>query len=112
MQYVPENEIQVYMNAADVAVFPFTDILTSGSVLLAMSFGKAIVVPRLGCITETLDIQGGFLYNPDDLDGLSMALQKIVLSDLNAMGQHNQITAEYFDWGKIANLTLDIYRKP
>lgn len=109
LQYVPESEIQIYMNAADVAVFPYTDILTSGSALLAMSFGKAIVVPRIGCIPETLDAQGSFLYEPIDVDGLSGAIQNALQSDVEAMGQHNLANAKNFDWGKIAQMTRDVY---
>ena len=108
-QYVPESEIQVYMNAADVAVFPYTDILTSGSVLLAMSFGKAIVVPCTGCIPETLDAQGSFLYDPNDVDGLSRAMRNALQSDVEAMGQHNLANARNFNWGKIAQMTYDVY---
>lgn len=111
LQVVPQNEIQVYMNAADVAVFPFTDILTSGSVLLAMSFGKAIVVPRIGCISETLDTQGGFLYDPNDGDGLLEAIQNALSSDLDAMGRYNRDKVEHYDWEEIAKKTLDLYHR-
>jgi glycosyltransferase involved in cell wall biosynthesis len=109
LQYIPENEIQIYMNAADVAVFPYTDILTSGSVLLAMSFGKPIIVPRIGCVSETLDAQGGFLYNAKDLTGLPKALGDVLSSDLELMGKHNSIKVKDFDWGKIAQMTRDVY---
>ena len=111
LQYISESEIQFYMNAADVAVFPYTDILTSGSVLLAMSFGKAIVVPRIGCISETLDTQGSFLYDPDDVDGLSRAMRNALPSDLEAMGRYNRVNAGNFNWKKIAQMTLNVYSK-
>lgn len=112
LQYIPEDEIQIYMNAADVAVFPYTDILTSGSVVLAMSFGKAIVVPCIGCISETLDPQNNFLYNPYDVNGLARAMRNVLLSDLEAMGRCNRINAQNFNWKKIAQMTLDVYSKP
>jgi glycosyltransferase involved in cell wall biosynthesis len=111
LQYVPDDEIQIYMNAADVAVFPYTDILTSGSVLLAMSFGKSIVVPRIGCISETLDAKGSFLYDPDDTNGLSAAMQTVLTSDLATMGRHNRANVESYDWKKIAQMTLSVYSK-
>ncbi len=111
LAYVPDDELQIYMNASNVAVFPYTDILTSGSVLLAMSFGKPIVVPRIGCIAETLDSEGGFLYDPGDMNGFSQAMRSALASDLDAMGRHNRINVEYFDWKKIAQLTLDVYSK-
>jgi beta-1,4-mannosyltransferase len=106
---VPENEIQLFMNAADVAVFPFTDILTSGSVLLAMSFGKAIIVPRIGCIPETLNNQGGILYDSDDEVGLLEAIQKALSCDLQNMGRYNYDKVEQYDWEEIARKTREIY---
>ena len=56
--FVPDDELQVYLRAADVVATPFLEIFTSGSVLLAMSFGKAVIAPRRGCVAETVDERG------------------------------------------------------
>ena len=53
------------MNACDVVVFPYRDTLTSGAVVLAMSFARACIAPRRGCLAALLDRAGGFLYDPD-----------------------------------------------
>jgi glycosyltransferase involved in cell wall biosynthesis len=74
-----------------------------------MSFGRAVIVPRIGCIPETLDVRGGSLYNPNDSEGLSMALQSILSDDLKAMGQYNRTKVEDFSWQKIAKMTLAAY---
>jgi glycosyltransferase involved in cell wall biosynthesis len=111
--FVADEVIQVYMNAADVAVCPYKDILTSGAILLAMSFGKACVAPMLGCITDYLDERGAFLYNARDPGGLIGALKEslTVSSDrLSMMGEHNRRIAEGFSWDVIAQRTLDVYR--
>jgi glycosyltransferase involved in cell wall biosynthesis len=76
LEFVPSDQIQVYINASDVVVMPFQKILTSGSVLLAMGFAKAIVAPRLGCLPEMLNEKGAILYDPNDTDGLHGALEK------------------------------------
>ena len=109
LRFIPENELQIYMNAADIMVFPCTDILTSGTVLLAMSFGKAIVVPGIGCIPETLDIDGASFYDPNDINGLSGALRNILSRDFVAMGRYNRIKVEEFGWDEIARKTIDVY---
>lgn len=111
LHYIDDNDVQIYMNAANVTVFPYTDILTSGSVLLAMSFGKAIIVPQIGCVPETLDPQGGFLYNPQDVYGLSKAIENALHSDLNAMSHYNRMNVEKYNWDKIAQMTSDVYSK-
>jgi beta-1,4-mannosyltransferase len=110
--FVPPDKIQLYMNASDVVVFPYRDILTSGAVLLAMSFGKACIAPNKGCIGEVLDDAGAFLYDIDDENGLMKAM-KFALekhSDLLVMGQHNQQLAEKYNWRHIAEMTNDVYR--
>ena len=38
-RFVSNSELQLFMRASDMAVFPYTSILTSGSLMLALSFG-------------------------------------------------------------------------
>ncbi len=110
--FVDDDEIQVYMNAADAVVFPYKDILTSGAVMLAMSFGKACIAPRLGCIGEVLDDQGAFLYEGEDKSMLSRALLAAIekRAELNAMGLYNKERARRFNWQHIAQDTLKVYQ--
>ena len=46
--FVADDDIQTYMNACDAVVLPYRDILTSGAVILAMSFGRACIHLRAG----------------------------------------------------------------
>lgn len=110
--YIPDSQVQVYLNACDAVVFPYQDILTSGSVLLAMSFEKPCIVPRLGCIKEVLDEQGAFLYDPDNKDGLSQALINVIKQKdrLSEMGKHNLELASKYNWQEIAKTTFNIYQ--
>jgi beta-1,4-mannosyltransferase len=50
--FVPDDEIQLYLNAADLVVLPFREILNSGSALLALSFDRPVLVPAEGSIVE------------------------------------------------------------
>jgi glycosyltransferase involved in cell wall biosynthesis len=111
-EFIPDEEIQVYMNACDAAVFAFRDIFTSGSVILAMSFGRACIAPRKGCIGDVLDELGAFLYDPDEQKGLLNALisavrDKTILKD---MGQHNLKAIGQWSWSRIAEMTFNVYR--
>ncbi|MFQ3191550.1 MAG: beta-1,4-mannosyltransferase [Paraglaciecola sp.] len=51
-QYVPDQDIQYLFNASDMVVLPFRKILTSGSLLLAYSFGKPVLIPH----SQALDL--------------------------------------------------------
>ncbi|WP_223280032.1 glycosyltransferase family 4 protein [Nostoc sp. PA-18-2419] len=110
--FVPNDEVQLYMNACDVVIFPYREILTSGAVLLAMSFGKACIAPREGCIGDVLDNAGAFLYEMDDENGLTKAMNSALDKhhELFIMGRHNLQLAEEYNWKHIAKMTADVYR--
>ncbi len=110
--FVDDDQIQLYMNACDVVVLPYRDILTSGSVVLAMSFGRACIVPRIGCLGEYVDDSGAFLYDPAAKEGLLQAMKDAVRkkADLLSMGEHNRKLAEQWSWNRVAETTLRGYR--
>jgi glycosyltransferase involved in cell wall biosynthesis len=109
LDFVPDEDLQVYLRAADVVATPFLEIFTSGSVLLAMSFERAVIAPRRGCVVDVLDERGGILYDADDPQGLEGALRVAMSADLEAMGRHNGTELERFDWSRVAAATRDVY---
>jgi glycosyltransferase involved in cell wall biosynthesis len=109
-EYVPEEELQLYLNAADVGVYPFTDVLTSGSVVLGLSYGLPIVAPRLGCIPETVAPCDELLYDPDDEHGLQDALERSLSADLRSLGDCSRRRAASLDWLAVGRRTLAVYR--
>jgi len=52
LDYVPAEEVQVYLRAADLMVLPYTEILNSGSAMLALSFNCPVLVARKGAMAE------------------------------------------------------------
>jgi glycosyltransferase involved in cell wall biosynthesis len=106
---VPEEELSAILRAADVAVMPFRNILTSGSAILAMSHGRPVVAPSMGCLPGTLPADASILYDPDATDGLRGALRIAAESDLESMGQRARAYADTLDWGPIAAETASLY---
>jgi glycosyltransferase involved in cell wall biosynthesis len=85
--YVSDDKIQVYMNAADVVVFPFRKIHSSGSVKLALSFARPVIAPAIAAIPEDVDERSGILFDPSDPAGLKKALESASGRDLARMGK-------------------------
>lgn len=111
LEYVPDDEVQVYLRAADAVALPFDSVLTSGSAILAMTFGRAVVAPSIGCLPGLLTADGGVLYDPSDSDGLRNALER-ALEDrdrLIEMGRRNEAAARRLDWDRIAERTRAVY---
>ena len=103
---IPDDELQLYLNAADCVVLPYRAILTSGTAMLAMSFGRPVVAPDLGGITDHLDFRCGLLYDADDPQGLTNALLRIrSLSFESAAIIEN---ARRFGWSQLVGALLEV----
>jgi beta-1,4-mannosyltransferase len=99
----------VFLRAADAVVLPYRDVLTSGSAILAMTFGLPVVAPRIGCLPEALD-GCSILYDPDRPPGLRAALDEALRADLRALGARAAAVAASLDWGMVGARTAAIYR--
>lgn len=114
LEFVPNEEVQLYMNAADVVTLPYREIMTSGSVLLAMSFGRAVVAPSLGCIPALVDEDGAFLYDrakPDGLREAMRAARDAGPARLEQMGAANYEVASGLVWDEVGAETVGIYER-
>jgi glycosyltransferase involved in cell wall biosynthesis len=69
-RYLADDELQVFLNAADVMVLPYSEILTSGAAMLAFSFGRPVIAPRKGNLIEVVPEACGMLYDPRVPDAL------------------------------------------
>jgi beta-1,4-mannosyltransferase len=107
-RFVEPSEVQVFLRAADYVVFPYKDVLTSGSMLLAMSFAKPVVAPRLGCIPETVDERCAIVYEPGG-EGLLEALVTAAKSDAATMGAAARHRAEQLTWQEAAHASALAY---
>jgi len=109
LKFIEDEELQVFLNAADVLVFPYTRSLTSGSLILAMSFSKAVIAADHSTIREVLPPEGGLVYATDGLEGLVGALNEIQTKDVVSMGEKNLKRASAYDWQSIAETTAKVY---
>lgn len=109
---VHEDKVQLYMNACDVVVLPYRRILTSGAAVLAMSFGKACVAPRAGCVTDMMDDTGTIFFDPLEEGDLDRALREAIaaIQKLPAMGIYNLNKARQWNWEAIGKKTAEVYR--
>ena len=110
--YVPAEKMQVYFKAADAVVFPFRDILTSGSVVLAMGFARAVIVPCCGGILEVLPKDYRLIFSPNQTDDLRRLLG-VAAADPGALAElgvacRNRVVQS--TWSGYAQLLMTLYR--
>lgn len=109
LEYVPKREVPCLFAASDLVVLPFTEILNSGSALLALSFDRPLLVPAKGGMPELrqqvgpewVRIYEGRL-TPVELDS--------ALDWATSPGRARVAPLDTLDWNVLSMQTLDAYR--
>ncbi|MDG1938431.1 MAG: glycosyltransferase family 4 protein [Pseudomonadales bacterium] len=107
--FFDEKYIRELFSSVDVVVLPMENILTSGSMVLAMSMGKACIAPKGSYAEGVLDSNGAFFYA--DRCEIAGVFREVIASKgrLSAMGSYNYQRAREFDWLDIAKQTCAVY---
>ena len=110
-QFVLDDDIQLWMNAADIVVLPYRRITTSGAAMLAWSFGKPVIAPALPAFVEPMQTAPflGILYDPSNLAALQHALQQARELDLQAQQPQILDWAGQFNWQHIGQRFAKLY---
>lgn len=117
IQFIPDEEMELYLKAADVLVLPYNDIFQSGVLFLAYSFGLPVIATDVGSFREEI-IQGrtGFVCRPKDSLDMADTIKKYFTSalykDLNRQRQEIRDYAySQHSWAAVAELTDAVYEK-
>jgi glycosyltransferase involved in cell wall biosynthesis len=109
LEYIHDDEVQVFMNAADVGILPYRYITTSGALLLFMSFQKPVIVPDLEPIKEMLG-EEGIYFKAGNTKSLEEALRNSQSMNLSDISRRIYAKALKFSWDDIAAETVAVYR--
>jgi D-inositol-3-phosphate glycosyltransferase len=115
IQFIPDEEMELYLKAADVLVLPYKEIFQSGVLFLAYSFGLPVVATDVGSFREEI-VEGrtGFLCQPGDPAELAKAIETYFASDLcKNLKVRRQELKDYAEanhsWNAVADLTRNAY---
>jgi glycosyltransferase involved in cell wall biosynthesis len=114
-QFIPDEDMEIYLKAADVLVLSYKDIFQSGVLFLGYSFGLPVVVTDVGSFREeVIEGETGYLCKPSDPEDLARTIEKYFASDLyrNLSTKRCELKA-YADmnhsWGAVAAATRKAY---
>jgi glycosyltransferase involved in cell wall biosynthesis len=114
-QFIPDEDMEVYLKAADVLVLPYKDIFQSGVLFLGYSFGLPVIVTDVGSFREeVVEGETGYLCKPGDPADLARIIETYFASDLfRNLTTNRQKIKDYADthhsWGGVAELTRKAY---
>lgn len=106
---IPDDEVHVLFNAADLVVLPFTNVLTSSSLALAMSFGRPVIAPRMGCMPDVLTPDVGWLFEPNNIEALTQTIAHAFESDLDRIGCNVYERIRSYTWDQFVQQTMLAY---
>jgi glycosyltransferase involved in cell wall biosynthesis len=111
-KFYPRSEVQIVMQAADVAVLTHREVTTSAVLLLYMSFSKPMVAPRLVYFQEIANAKFCTFYN-GSVEGLTRVLENALSlgsESAEVRGRLAYLEALRYDWQGIAQSTVQLYR--
>lgn len=108
-EFLPDSELRLWLSAADVVIFNYLEIFTSGAACLARSFGVPLLVPHRA---DTIDLDEPTPYvrrftdvGPGFHVELDVALS--VRPDFAAAAYWRQACS----WDVVADITINGYRR-
>jgi beta-1,4-mannosyltransferase len=107
--FIPDDELQLYLRAADVVVLPYRDIFNSGSAMLALSFDTPVLVPRTAGMQDLADRIGADWVRTYEGE-LSAVELETAMDRATAPGRPQRPALDELGWDRIAQATLDAYR--
>ncbi len=107
-EFVPDEDLQIYMKACNICVLPYKHITTSSASILALSFGRPVIVPAITSFPELITPETGILYDPSQPNNLVSALQQASQSTWSEPRIFDYI--EQFDWNKLGPQLASLYQ--
>jgi glycosyltransferase involved in cell wall biosynthesis len=109
LEFIPPAEVSVVLMAADLVVLPYRDILNSGTAILALSFGRPVLVPALGSLPD-LQAAVGSSYVRTYSGPLTADILAQAIASLDPAATSAPPDLSSLDWPAIAEQTLRAYR--
>lgn len=113
IRYIPDEDVPLYYGAADLVVLPYRRIYQSGVVLMAMSYGKAVLVSDIpGMLEVVQDQETGFVFCSGDVDDLVQRICTIIANQSlveSVARRGRRLMEEKYDWAVIGQQTKEIY---
>lgn len=115
LRFIPDDQMEMYLKAADVLVLPYKDIFQSGVLFLAFTYGLPVVASDVGSFREDIvDGHNGFLTVPGDSRDLARVIRNYFESDLyrhldSRRPQLQENARRLYSWEPVGDLTCSAY---
>jgi glycosyltransferase involved in cell wall biosynthesis len=115
IEYVPDEQTEIFFKAADVLVLPYTHVFQSGVLFLGYNFGLPVVATDVGSLREEIvEDQTGCVCESGEPQALSVTLDRYFAGPLFAdLAQKRSAirayAAERYSWATVASISKRVY---
>lgn len=115
IEFIPDEDTELYFKAADVVILPYTEIFQSGVLFLGYSFGLPAIVADVGSLRDDV-VEGktGFVCRARDSVDLARAIDRYFSSDLfKTLPIRRRQIRDYaitrHSWDTVGRMTTRVY---
>jgi glycosyltransferase involved in cell wall biosynthesis len=115
IEYIPDEETELYFKAADILVLPYTHVFQSGVLFLGYSFGLPVIATDVGSLADDI-VEGrtGFLCKPCDSESLAKAIETYFGSQLyqqldSRRPEISNFANQRYSWDVVSRKTRAVY---
>jgi D-inositol-3-phosphate glycosyltransferase len=115
IEYVPDEETEIYFKAADVLILPYRQIFQSGVLFLGYAFGLPVIAADVGALKEEIvENETGFVFRPADSSDLANQIRRYFRSPLfleleNRRAMIKAFANDRYSWAKVAEIVTGVY---
>jgi glycosyltransferase involved in cell wall biosynthesis len=112
MDYIPDEGVHRYAEAADAVIVPRLKDMTSGLVGLGLTFARTIIAPDHGAYPDYLAGTGNPLYASGNAESLARAIEKAAAMDRSKVEIQNRALADRWTWQSLIEAGLGLVHQP
>jgi D-inositol-3-phosphate glycosyltransferase len=115
VEYIPDEDVEVFFKSSDVLILPYKFIYQSGVLFLSYNFGLPVIVTDVGSLREdVIEGETGFICKAGDPQDLSEKIDLYFESELFKNLEKNQkdiinYVNEKYSWDKVGIRTYSVY---
>lgn len=115
IQYIPDEDVELYFMASDCIVLPYRNIYQSGVIFMAYTFGLPLIVTDVGNFrNDVIEGKTGFLVKPEDPEDLAKIIADYFKTDLykeleKTREEIQNWAWQNYSWEVIGSKTRELY---
>jgi D-inositol-3-phosphate glycosyltransferase len=117
IEFIPDDDIELYFNAADVLILPYRHIFQSGPLFMSYYFGLPVIASNVGSFSEEIiDKRTGLIFETENPNSLSESIVSYFESRMyknlaDTRKDIVQFAESKYSWDTNAQKINEIYRK-